>query len=236
MKKKIMLEWFEQGSIVIPKLLMLHYKKLGLNEIEFMVLLHVHTFLESGNSFPTPGEIAERMTVTETKCIEIIQTLIQRGFLSLEGGQKSAEMICESYSLQPLWEKILHFLMNENIEEEQKEKKKQQTNLYVIFEKEFGRPLSPFECETLAMWEDQDHHDPQLIQAALREAVMSGKLNFRYIDRILFEWRKNGIKTVDQAQDQGRKFRATQQQRTQQISRQETKYTGKVQFYNWLEQ
>ena len=50
---------------------------------------------------------------------------------------------------------------------------------------------------------DQDQHHPNLIQAALREAVMSGKLNFRYIDRILFEWKKNGIKTVDQAQNQG---------------------------------
>ncbi|MGQ0516869.1 DNA replication protein DnaD, partial [Bacillus sp. D-CC] len=49
------------------------------------------------------------------------------------------------------------------------------------------------------------------------------------------EWKKNGIKTVDQAQNQGRKFRANQQ-RTQQTTKQETKFTGKVPFYNWLEQ
>ncbi|EJS61594.1 DNA replication protein DnaD [Bacillus cereus] len=235
MKKKMMLHWFEQGSIAIPKLLMMHYKKLGLNETEFMVVLHVHTFLESGNSFPTPSEISERMTITEMKCMEVIQALIQKGFLSLEGGQRSEAMMCESYSLQPLWEKILHFLMDESIEEEQKEKKQLQVNLYTVFEKEFGRPLSPFECETLGMWEDQDQHHPNLIQAALREAVMSGKLNFRYIDRILFEWKKNGIKTVDQAQNQGQKFRANQQ-RAQQMTKQETKFTGKVPFYNWLEQ
>ncbi len=30
MKKKMMLHWFEQGSIAIPKLLMMHYKKIGL--------------------------------------------------------------------------------------------------------------------------------------------------------------------------------------------------------------
>ncbi len=76
----MMLQWFEQGSIAIPKLLMMHYKKLGLNETEFMVVLHVHTFLESGNSFPTPSEISERMTITEMKCMEVIQTLIQKGF------------------------------------------------------------------------------------------------------------------------------------------------------------
>ena len=49
------------------------------------------------------------------------------------------------------------------------------------------------------MWIDDDHHDPVIIKSALREAVISGKLNFRYIDRILFDWKKNGIKTIEQA-------------------------------------
>ena len=64
--------------------------------------------------------------------------------------------------------KILHFLMDESIEEEQKEKQLQ-VNLYTVFEKEFGRPLSPFECETLGMWEDQDQHHPNLIQRLLEK-------------------------------------------------------------------
>ena len=28
--------------------------------------------------------------------------------------------------------------------------KQEETNLYTCFEQEFGRPLSPFECETLS--------------------------------------------------------------------------------------
>jgi DNA replication protein len=234
MKKKIMLEWFEQGSIAIPKLLMMHYKKLGLDELEFMVILHVHTFLESGNSFPTPDEIAARMTITPVRCVETLRTLMQRGFLTIEGHKKNGEVMCESYSLQPLWEKMLQLLMNETIEEEREKEKDLQSSLYTIFEKEFGRPLSPFECETLMMWQDQDGHETVLIQAALREAVMSGKLNFRYIDRILFEWKKNGVKTVEQAQNHGKKFRPHQTKKS--LPRQEVKYTGKVPFYNWLEQ
>ncbi|MBO9128211.1 DnaD domain-containing protein [Bacillus sp. 165] len=235
MKKKFMLEWFEQGSIAIPKLLMNNYKKLGLNEMEFMVILHIHTFLECGNSFPTPDEIAHKMTVTSAQCMDIIRSLVQRGFLTIEGNKKQGAVIYESYSLQPLWEKMLQLLLKEEMEEEREEREERQTSLYSVFEKEFGRPLSPFECETLAMWQDQDQHDESMIQAALREAVMSGKLNFRYIDRILFEWKKNGIKTVNQAQDYGKKFRS-HQQKTNTSPRQETKYTGKVPFYNWLEQ
>ncbi|MFX3622786.1 MAG: DnaD domain protein [Ectobacillus sp.] len=235
MKKKIMLQWFEQGSIAIPKLLMIHYKTLGLDELEFMVILHVHTFLESGNSFPTPDEISARMTITPARCMEILRGLVQRGFLTIEGDKRNSSVICESYSLQPLWEKMLHLLMNENIEEQQENQEKEQSSLYTIFEQEFGRPLSPFECETLMMWQDQDQHSAALIQTALREAVMSGKLNFRYIDRILFEWKKNGVKTVEQAQTYGQKFRP-HQARNHLPARQDVKYTGKVPFYNWLEQ
>ena len=40
--------------------------------------------------------------------------------------------MCESYSLQPLWEKILHFLMDESIEEEQKKKTATSKFIYSI--------------------------------------------------------------------------------------------------------
>ena len=35
------------------------------------------------------------------------------------------------------------------------------------------------------------------MEEALKEAMFSGVINLRYIDRILFEWGKLGIKTVD---------------------------------------
>ncbi|MCP8968787.1 DnaD domain-containing protein [Ectobacillus ponti] len=233
MKKKAMIQWFEQGSIAIPKLLMMQYRKLGLNELEFMIILHIHTFLECGNAFPTPNEIAGRMTITPAQAMEVIRSLMQRGFVTIEGNRKQEALMSEVYSLQPLWEKMLQLLMQENMEQEQERTEQAHISLYSMFEKEFGRPLSPFECETLAMWQDQDEHDASLIQSALREAVMSGKLNFRYIDRILFEWKKNGIQTVEEAQNHSRKFRAHQ---TRPQPKKEPKYTGKVPFYNWLEQ
>ncbi|WP_416826709.1 DnaD domain protein [Ectobacillus polymachus] len=234
MDHNIMVEWIEQGSIAIPKLLMTHYKNIGLTEVEFMVVLHVHTFLESGNSFPTPDEIANRMTISSAECVEILRKLIQRGYMMIEANKKNQEILSEAYSLQPLWEKMLQLLLHETTEQQQEKMEQLQSSLYTIFEKELGRPLSPFECETLMMWQDQDHHDAIIIQAALREAVMSGKLNFRYIDRILFEWKKNGVKTVEQAQEHGRNFRS--HRKTTSSPKQDVKYTGKIPFYNWLEQ
>jgi DNA replication protein len=60
-------------------------------------------------------------------------------------------------------------------------------------------------------------------------------LNFRYIDRILFEWKKNGIRTIDQARNHAKKFRQHQGNSSskQQVNQEE--YQRKVPFYNWLE-
>ena len=68
--------------------------------------------------------------------------------------------------------------------------KKEEGEIYKLFEQEFGRLLSPMEYETIGMWFDQDKHSSALIRLALKEAVLSQKLSLRYIDRILFEWKK----------------------------------------------
>ena len=57
---------------------------------------------------------------------------------------------------------------------------KEERNLFTIFEKEFGRPLSPMELETISGWVDADRYPDELILLALKEAVFAGKLHFRY--------------------------------------------------------
>ncbi len=106
--------------------------------------------------------------------------------------------------------------------------------LFNRFEEEFARPLSPIEAETLSMWLDQDHHSPALIMAALREAVVSAKLNFRYIDRILFEWKRNGVKSLDQAKRMVKSFEniINQQKLEQKQQARRESYPG----FSWLEQ
>lgn len=235
MQKADFLDWLRAGNITIPAALLTEYKHMHLTEQELVLLLQVIHFSEKGNEFPTPAELSGRMAVTAFDCTEMLRALIQKGFIEIIDGDSPEGIRFEKYSLEPLWEKLIdRFLLNrkrEKVEARQVE----ETDLYTCFEKEFGRPLSPFECETLAMWMDDDQHDPIIIKAALREAVISGKLNFRYIDRILFEWKKNGIKTIEQAKSYGRKFRQHQGQSRQ--AEQEPKVKSRpVPFYNWLEQ
>ncbi|HBM4134572.1 TPA: DnaD domain-containing protein, partial [Listeria innocua] len=144
-------------------------------------------------------------------------------------------MISEQYNLEPLWGKLVAFYENIEADNRQDLEVEQQTNLYSLFEAEFGRPLSPMEAEMLSAWVDQDRTSPDLIKEALKEAVISQKLNFRYIDRILLNWSKQGVKTIDDAKRVAEEFH--QNGRTSQtINQSEVKKSaGSIPLYDWLE-
>jgi DNA replication protein len=107
-------------------------------------------------------------------------------------------------------------------------------NIFQLFEQEFGRPLSPFECEHLTQWLDEDGHSEELIEAALREAVFCSKVSFRYIDRILLEWHRHGVRTVEEAIVHAKKFR--QKGMLYQAPTEQKKENTGFSFYNWVNQ
>ncbi|WP_100398582.1 DnaD domain-containing protein [Bacillus sp. FJAT-44742] len=232
MERKQLIGWLKAGHISIPKLFLDYYAALGLKEEEMMVLIHVHRYMEEGHAFPTPDDLAAKMTLEAKACAGHLRGLIKRGFLHIEEQEDENQVMFETYSLDPLYNQLLTMFAQETEEGCQEEKETAERELYELFEHEFSRPLSPMECETIAMWLEQDQYEKEIIHAALREAVISGKLNLRYIDRILFEWQKNGVKTVEEARKHGEKFRKYQTNRRPVQEREKTPhYPG----FNWLD-
>nr|DAS59876.1 MAG TPA: replication initiator protein [Caudoviricetes sp.] len=67
-------------------------------------------------------------------------------------------------------------------------------------EENFGRFLSPIEIETVNFWEKE--YDNDLIDFAIKEAVMRNKRTTKWIDTSLFDWvNKNGLKTVSEIKE-----------------------------------
>ena len=64
------------------------------------------------------------------------------------------------------------------------------------FQQELGRLLTPFEIEDLTKTVREDQTDPDVIKAALREAVFNGKPHWKYIQAILRNWRSEGINSL----------------------------------------
>ncbi|MGY4690073.1 DnaD domain protein [Salibacterium sp. K-3] len=199
------LHMLQYGSTSVSNLLFDYYANIGLEEKEVMVLLHIYRFIEDHHPFPTPGELAGRMAVSEDECSGMLRSLINNGFLDMHTNEDDHQVMYETYSLAPLFRRIIQQCYSP--EEESGTKADSEGELYELFEQEFARPLSPMEYETINVWIDQDKYSAELIKEALHEAVLSGKLNLRYIDRILFEWHKNGIRTKQEAKSHRDRFR-----------------------------
>ncbi|MGY0691743.1 DnaD domain protein [Virgibacillus sp. FSP13] len=223
MRKSIQIQQLLLNQLQVPSRLLTNYKSLGLDEKDVMLLLQIYRFIFDENEFPTPAELASFLTIDEQECSAILRKLIQKGFLAIEQTKNEQNQWSELYSLEPLWDKIFS-PVKPKVEHED-------GSIFILFEQEFGRPLSPFEIETINVWLDEDELAPSLIKAALRESVLMGKLNFKYIDRILRDWKKKGIQTVEQARD------ATKSFHHKQISKQTTptKKRDTSFYYNWLE-
>lgn len=222
MMKRNVYEQLFLNQTVIPSKLLTSYRKLGLNEQEVMILLQIHRFLQEQIEFPTPAEIASYLTISEEACAEYLRQLIQRNFLEITEFKNDKNQFCEAYSLEPLWIQLF-------ASEEEKEEENQEGTLFILFEQEFGRPLSPFEIEMINTWLDEDLIKPALIKAALRESVLMGKLNFKYIDRILREWKRKGIHSVEQAREQGKTFHKHQVNKQYNVEKRDTSV-----YFNWL--
>lgn len=74
--------------------------------------------------------------------------------------------------------------------------------IYDFLEQNFGRTLNSIEIEMIREWNDNE-----LTRYAIKQAVLNGKYNVKYINTILVNYRNNSITTVQQAQEEEKKFK-----------------------------
>ena len=184
------LELLKGGSICVPKIFFTHYKNLEINDKEFIVLMYLMNY----NGGFNPKYIGSELGISFKEILELINVLCEKGFIEIE--VRDIRGMKEEYiSLNKLYEKLAFLVLNQEKEDSKP------NNLFSIFEKEFGRTLSPIEYELINAWKE-NHFSEELILAALKEAVLNGVSNLRYIDKILYEWNRKGIKNVSELQKQ----------------------------------
>ena len=91
--------------------------------------------------------------------------------------------------------------IEENSIEEYIGQNKQDT-IYDFLQKELGRILSSTEIEKIKEWEDNE-----LTRYAIKVAILNGAYTINYIDAIIYNWQKLGIKSVSQAQEETKRHR-----------------------------
>lgn len=74
--------------------------------------------------------------------------------------------------------------------------------IYDFLEQNFGRTLNSIEIEMIREWTDNE-----LTRYAIKQAVLNGAYTINYIDTIIYNWQKLGIKSVSQAQEETKRHR-----------------------------
>lgn len=190
------LELMKHGHIIVPKALLQNYKKLKLTDKELIVLI----YLLGAEEFD-PEKISQDLNIKLPDILKLIDSLISKDILKIN--VKSGK-VCEEYvDLDEMYNKLAMSFINDK-------KEAPKTTIYDQFEKEFGRTLSPMEYEIIGAWLDGNYSE-QLVSLALKEATYNGVSNLRYIDKILSEWRKKGVKSEkDIKQDREKHNRQSQ--------------------------
>ncbi|GLX68931.1 DnaD domain protein [Paenibacillus glycanilyticus] len=203
-----------EGGVHVSALLLRSYRHLNLTDSDAILLLQLMLFRESeGVEFPTMEQLAERIGSTPRVIEQMIGRLMKEGFLTIDERIDSMSGIqSEQYNWAGWMLKAAEWAAEEKRETRRAERRTVQrttdaSNIFSVFEQEFGRLLSPMECETITGWLDEDRYADELIRFALKEAVFAGKLSLRYIDRILIEWSRNRVTNVDEARAHSQKFR-----------------------------
>ncbi|MEK5165068.1 DnaD domain-containing protein [Paenibacillus sp. FSL R5-0527] len=206
------------GSVTVPYPLLVHYRDLHLSDTEAMLLIQLLAFQQAEqNDFPSMEQLERRLDIAPGGLAAVLRRLLKEGWISIdETVDEITGVQAERYNLSGMYERLGQFLAERQSSLERdllwgelgaEPPEGQERNLFVIFEKEFARPLSPMECETISGWVDQDQYPEELILLALKEAVFAGKVHFRYIDRILLEWSRNRVRTAEDARAYTQRFR-----------------------------
>ena len=208
------LDAFKSGNLVLPSALLLHFKELFPSSDDFLVWQFFYLQNTTGLEEMSPSQIAERIGKEISDVNQAISNLTERGLLQYRTIELNGEielLFDASLALERL-DKLVGASYSSS---EQLTPQNQLKDLVETFQQELGRLLTPFEIEDLTKTLKEDGTSADLIKEALREAVLNGKANWKYIQAILRNWRHEGIKSVVQVEAKRVEREASNPQQTQ---------------------
>lgn len=208
-------ELLREKPIILPRYLFKYYLRLGITAEELIILIFV---IDMGDKIVyDPEAISTALGMDKYKVMELLNNLNEKKIISITV-EKTKDGKSEEYiSLDLLYKKIMGII----IDKKDDDKTLDNSDIFSIFENEFGRPISSMECQIIKGWID-DNFTHELIMEALKEAIYNGVTSLRYIEKILYDWRKKGYKNKKDIMEAKNKYRESK------------KEVKDVFYYDWL--
>ena len=161
----------------------------------------------------SPSQIAETIGKELAEVNQAISNLTEKGLLQYRTIELNGEIEL-IFDASPALERLDELLGVGKSKVEQLTPQNQLKDLVETFEQELGRLLTPFEIEDLTKTVKEDGTNTDVVKEALREAILNGKANWKYIQAILRNWRHEGIRSVAQVEAKRAERVASQPQQT----------------------
>ena len=220
MKTSKLVAMLKKGNFVVPIYLFQLRDKIKLDMEEFMFLIYLTNLGE--NILFDVNKFSSDLNISVPIILSYIDDLTEKKYVSVDVRKNDKNVMEEYVNLDLFYDKLTNFMIDDiNHDNEEVTDK---SNVFEAIEKEFARPLTPVEFEIVHAWLEQGTSE-ELILEALKEAVYSGVANLRYIDKIIYEWTKNGIKTRLDVENNRKNFK----------QRQEKKEKLELFDYDWFE-
>lgn len=222
------LELMEQGYVTLPILLLRFYHRLGLTDLELVVIIHIlHLRNREHDYYPSPDKIASLMSADCETVKALVASLMEKKVLSVVAKAQNGSSKSHIYSVHGLFQQLVESwklhkgdgkqaASNEVAATTDPVLTNAATHLCRVFEREFGRPLSPLELAQLIEWCEGDQYPPGIIVEALKRAVLRGIINLKYVDAILRHWKRQNLRTVPEVLAYEEKYSTRKKQRQQQ--------------------
>lgn len=184
--------------IYYPLYLYRYRIELDLSDSNFIFLTYLMNF---GDKFSFDLErFSKDLNIEPEEVFERIESLRKNKFIEISTIEKEKKLKEEEITLLPLYKKISDIIISEEDDKENEEE------LLTDIEKSFGRTLSPIEVDFIMNWNKKGYSN-EIILSAIKETILNGANNLKYADKILFEWNKKGIKTVEDVEKDKLEFR-----------------------------
>lgn len=184
--------------IYYPLYLYRYRIELDLSDSNFIFLTYLMNF---GDKFSFDVEkFSKDLNIEPEEVFERIESLRKSKFIEISTIEKEKKLKEEEITLLPLYKKISDIIISEEDDKENEEE------LLTDIEKSFGRTLSPIEVDFIMNWNKKGYSN-EIILSAIKETILNGANNLKYADKILFEWNKKGIKTVEDVEKDKLEFR-----------------------------
>mgnify|MGYP004476801783 FL=1 len=208
MKSSKLVEILKKGNFVVPFYLFQLKDRFNLSFDSFIFLVYLSNL--GSNIIFDPNRFATDLGLSMENILSYIDELTEKKYISIEVIKNDKNVMEEYVILDMFYEKLTNFMIDDINQAKIEDEKN--SNIYEAIEKEFARPLTSIEYEIISAWLE-DGTSEELILEALKEAVYSGVCNLRYIDKILYEWGKKGIKNAKDVEKNRINFREKQEKK-----------------------